>query len=252
MENNPFSLEGLRILITGAASGIGRRTAIECVKLGAFVELVDLNEILLKEVYEEISEYSSGHRFHQVDLTNDEQIVELVQSIDPIYGCVNNAGVGGKNLPVAFIKREDVEKICQINSFSSIALTQALIKQRKIDRGGSIVFTASIAGFTVSNSGNTLYALSKNMINTYVKGVALELAGRKIRCNSVNPGTVNTPLIARGAITDEDREKDKDMYPLKRYGEPSDIAYAIIFLLSKASSWITGTHLIVDGGRSLI
>ena len=252
MDNNPFSLEGLRILITGAASGIGRQTAIECAKLGACLELVDINEDLLKAVHKEISEYSSGHHFHQVDLTNDEQIFALARDIDPIYGCVNNAGVGGKNLPVKFIKREHVEKICQINSFSAIALTQALMKQKKIEQGGSIVFTASIAGFTVSNPGNTLYALSKNMINTYVKGVALELAGQQIRCNTVNPGTVNTPLISRGAITDEDREKDKAIYPLKRYGEPSDIAYSIIFLLSKASSWITGTHLIVDGGRSLI
>lgn len=251
MSYNPFSLDGMRILITGAASGIGKRTAIECSKLGASVILVDINEEKLQEVKSEL-ENSERHACYSLDLTNDAEIENMVKSIEPIDGLVNNAGIGGKNLLVRFLKKEDLEKIVEINAYAGITLTRLLVKNKKINKGGSIVYTASIAGYTISNPGNTLYAISKNIINTYASGAALELAGMGIRCNTVNPGSVNTPLIARSAISAEDRERDKAQYPLKRYGEPEDIAFPIIFLLSKGASWITGSHLIVDGGRSLI
>ena len=84
-----------------------------------------------------------------------------------------------------------------------------------------------------------------------MKYAALELAGKGIRCNAVHPGRINTPLISNRMLTEEDVSKDVEQYPLKRYGEPSEVAHAIIYLLSDAASWVTGTNLVIDGGRSL-
>lgn len=249
---NPFSLQSLRILITGAASGIGRRTAIECSKLGASLILVDINEEKLIQLMSELDSSEREHNYFVVDLSNEREIDNLANTIETIDGLVNNAGIGGKKLPIKSVTRTEVEKVLPINSLAAVSITQSLLKYKKINRNGSIVFTASIAGYSISNPGNTIYAMSKNIINSYSDGAALELAVRNIRCNTVNPGSVNTPLVTNSVISNEERERDRNIYPLKRYGEPEDIAYAIIFLLSKASSWITGTHLIVDGGRSLV
>jgi len=250
---NPYSLENKTILVTGAASGIGRTTAIECSKLGARLIIVDCNEEGLLQTLNLLNTVPSGkHLFFVVDFLDVEAIENLANEVPAIDGLVNNAGVGGKTLPIQFINESDLKTILSVNTIAPILLTQKLHKKKKITKGGSIVFTSSIAGLNIANSGNTLYGVSKNAINAFMKGAAMEMASKQIRCNTINPGTINTPLINRTSITQEDREKDKAIYPLKRYGEPIDVALGIIYLLSDASSWVTGIHLTVDGGRSLI
>ena len=150
---------------------------------------------------------------------------------------MSNAGVT-KPSPVKFIKKDDLERIMSINTFAPICLTQKLIKKKKINTGGSLVFTVSIGGVYTTAPGNAMYGASKGALQVFVKNVALELAP-KIRCNSVNPGMVNTGLVKGGTYSDEDKQRDLETYPLKRYGEPRDVALAIAFLLSDASSWIT-------------
>jgi len=251
--HNPFSLENKTILVTGAASGIGRTTAIECSKLGACLIMVDCNEAGLLETLNLLNVLPSGkHLLFVVDFSDVEAIENFAKVCPLIDGLVNNAGIGGKTLPIQFINENDLQKILSINTIAPILLTQKLYKKKKINKGGSVVFTSSIAGLSIANSGNTLYGVTKNAVNAFMKGAALELASKKIRCNAINPGTINTPFINKTSIAQEDREKDKAIYPLKRYGEPIDVALGIIYLLSDASSWVTGIHLIVDGGRSLI
>ena len=114
-----------------------------------------------------------------------------------------------------------------------------------------MVFTASITGYNNVAPANGIYGTSKSALSAYMKYAALELAGKGIRCNAVHPGRINTPLISNRMLTEEDVAKDVEQYPLKRYGEPSEVAYAIIYLLSDAASWVTGTNLVIDGGRSL-
>ena len=250
---NPYSLENKTILVTGAASGIGRATAVECSKMGACLVIVDCNVAGLLETLDGLKAVPSGkHLFFAVDFSDVEAIENLVDELPAIDGLVNNAGIGGKTLPIQFINESELKKILAINTIAPILLTQKLYKKKKINKGGSIVFTASIAGFNIANPGNTLYGVSKNAIHAFMKGAALEMASKKIRCNTINPGTINTPLINRVGLSQEDREKDKAIYPLKRYGEPIDVAFGIIYLLSDASSWVTGIHLTVDGGRSLV
>ena len=100
--------------------------------------------------------------------------------------------------------------------------------------------------------GGSAYSASKGAINGLVKGMALDLANKGIRVNTVVPGMVDSNLLENSAISQDELEKDKKKYPLGRYGKPEDIAYAVIYLLSDASSWVTGSNIIIDGGYTLI
>jgi NAD(P)-dependent dehydrogenase (short-subunit alcohol dehydrogenase family) len=131
-------------------------------------------------------------------------------------------------------------------------LTKFLVKKKKIAKGGSIVYTSSTGNVFNAEIANGIYGATKCAIDGFMRTAALELAAKGIRCNSVNPGMTNTPAIhGLGSITTEQLEKDAQRYPLKRYGKPEEIAYGIIYLLSDASSFITGTALKIDGGVTL-
>lgn len=244
---NPFSLEGKTILITGAAGGIGRAMAIECVKMGARLFLTDVVKEGLDATIDMLE--GEGHEIIVADLTNDEQLDSLVSALPALDGMVSNAGIT-KPAPVKFIKKEDLQRIISINAMAPICLTQKLLKKKKFNDGGSLVFTVSIGGVYTTAPGNAMYGASKGALQVFVKNVALEMAP-KLRCNSINPGMVNTGLVKGGIYSDEDKVRDLMTYPLRRYGEPRDIALAAVFLLSDASSWMTGHSLIIDGGKTL-
>ena len=246
---NPFSLEGKTILVTGASSGIGRSTAIECSKAGAKVVLTARNEARLKETLSML--IGEDHSYILADLANEEQMDRLVAEMPIIDGLVNNAGFNVMQL-VPFIKDEDLIKVMRVNLEAPILLTHKVVKKKKIAKESSIVFTSSIAGKGVCSAGNSLYSASKGGLTAFMKNAALELASKKIRCNAVLPGMVETPLKeGKSNITEEQWEINRQLYPLKRFGNPEDVAYAIIYLLSDASAWVTGSELVIDGGRSL-
>lgn len=246
---NPFALEGKRILITGAAGGIGRATSIECAKLGACLLLTDINEEGLKATLSQL-EQQELHRYVVANLTVDEEIDKLVGDIDQIDGFVSNAGVT-KPAPVKFVNREDLERIMSINAMAPMYLTQRLLRKRKFSKNSSIVFTVSIGGVYTTAFGNAMYGSSKGALQVFMKNVALESAISGIRCNSVNPGMINTGLLKPGTYSEADRQKDIQTYPMKRYGEPREVALGIVYLLSDAASFVTGHSLIIDGGKTL-
>ena len=246
---NPFSLEGKKILITGAAGGIGRATAIECAKLGAGLILTDINEEGLKSTLEQL-ESQEKHHYVVANLTIDEEIDKLVGEIDELDGFVSNAGVTKPAL-VKFINREDLDRIMSINAMAPMFLTQRLLKKKKLAKGASIVFTVSIGGVYTTAIANAMYGSSKGALQVFMKNVALESAVNGIRCNSVNPGMINTGLLKPGTYSEEDRKRDMQTYPMKRYGEPREVALGIVYLLSDASSFVTGHSLIIDGGKTL-
>lgn len=249
MSYNPYSLEGKTILVTGASSGIGRTTAIECSKMGAKVVITARNEERLKETLYLLD--GDGHQYIVADLAVEDQIDNLVAQMPIVDGLVNNAGFNVMQL-VPFIKSEDAAKVFDVNLLAPVLLTHKVVKKKKIAKDSSIVFTSSIAGKGVCSAGNSLYTASKGGLTAFMKNAALELASKKIRCNAVLPGMVETPLKeGKSNITDEQWEINRQLYPLKRFGAPEDVAFAIIYLLSDASAWITGTELVIDGGRSL-
>lgn len=244
---NPFSLVGKTILITGASSGIGRATAIECSKLGATCVITGRNEERLNETLSQM--VGDGHVSIVADISTQEGIDLLVDKTPSLDGLVNNAGISKKK-PIKFYKQEDLEAVFQTNIFAPMLIVKSLLKKKKVNDGGSIVYISSISAFS-SNFGNGIYGSSKAALMSYMHYSARELAVRKIRANSIHPGMVETPLIRSGVFTDSDLQKDMELYPLGRYGKPEEIAHAIIYLLSDASAWVTGASLVIDGGVTM-
>lgn len=248
MNYNPFSLAGKTVFVTGASSGIGRQTAIECSKLGAKVIITARNEERLQETYNNLQ--GDGHSMVLADLTTSEgldNIVSVVSELDGIVLCAGRAMTS----PFQFNTREKYDDVFNVNFFSPVELLRLLVKKKKIAKGGSVVFVSSVGGVLGFTLGNSIYGASKAAINSTMKFCARELAPKKIRVNSVNPGMVNTPLIKGGTISAEQHQADMERYPLKRYGEPEDIAHGIVYLLSDASSWVTGHSLVIDGGITI-
>ena len=249
MSSNPFTLQGKTVLITGAASGIGKATALLCAQMGATTILVDLNEEGLKNTRTEIDN-SESCSIYPLNLTDDTAVAAFVGSIPKLDGVVSNAGIV-KSLLAKFNEKEDMEKIFQINTFSHINLIQELIKQKRINKGASIVMTSSMSGVFCGLAGGSLYGATKAALVGYAKALAIELAPRGIRVNTVHPGMIETPLTKDTALSAELLAEDAKNYPLGRYGKPEEIAAAMVYLLSDATVWMTGSKLLIDGGYSL-
>ena len=249
MGYNPFSLKGKTILVTGASSGIGANTAVECSRMGASVIITGRNEERLSQTLAKLdTSYGDNHRMIAADLTDEDSLMSLVDQIDSIDGLVNNAGVN-RVKPVTFIKQEDLDYVFKSNTWAAVNLTRLLCKKKKLNRNGSVVFTSSVSAF-FNAPGRALYAGSKAAITSFMRSFAVELADKGIRANAVHPGIVETKMMSEN-LTDEEREKDMVEYPLKRYGKPEEVAWAIIYLLSDASAWVTGTSMVIDGGFML-
>lgn len=248
---NPFSLSDKRILVTGASSGIGRAIAIECSKIGATVILSARNKERLEETLS-LMHNSSSHEIIEADLSNTGDVYSLAKSITiELDGIVHSAGYTISK-PFNFISEKDIDNLMQVNFKSPVLLTQQLLKNKRLKKKASVVFISSISGVCISAVAGSLYSASKAAVNGIIKGMAIEFATKQIRVNSVNPGMIDTNIFAEGIITAEQLNEDIKNYPLKRYGKPEEVAYAVIYLLADASLWVTGTSLIIDGGYTLL
>ena len=239
-----FSLIGKTILVSGASSGIGRGIAIACAEQGACVVLTGRNEARLKETLSQMS--GDGHIIIPADLTNEKQRQALVEQVPELDGSVQCAGVMNR-VPCKSIGQEDIAFVFAPNVEAPMLLQAELLQERKIKKGASIVYMASIAPRS-AETGNALYSASKAAIIAYAKCLSLELAPRQIRVNCISPAMVWTDLALSGA-TKEELEQDQATYPLKRYGKPEDVANAAVYLLSEASSWMTGSNVEITGGK---
>lgn len=249
---NPFSLEGKTILVTGASSGIGKATAIACSKLGATVIATGRNYERLQQTIEMLNTtFGQSHAGIVSDITSEDGLDALIASLPSLDGVSDNAGTTNGNKPIKFVKDEELMDVMNANAISHVNLARMLFKKKLLNKGASFVFTASIGGNLSFVPGQTVYGISKGAINTFMKYCAIEFAGRNIRCNSVCPGMIKTPLINFDTLTEEDIAKDTEKYLLKRYGEPEEVANVNVFLLSEASSYITGATIVVDGGYSI-
>ena len=245
---NPFSLKGKTILVTGASSGIGMATAIECSKMGAKLVITGRNEDRLGYTLEELT--GNGHQMIVADLSNDDDISRIVEGCPVLDGLVNNAGLT-ITATTQFISREKLTSVLDVNTIAPILLFQRLLKKKKIQKGCSVVFTSSISGIYCAVLGNVIYSTSKAAISGFVRNSALELAAKGIRVNAICPGMIETHILDNGKIGSEELEIDKQRYPMKRYGSPEEVAYGIIYLLSDASSFTTGASIVIDGGFTL-
>lgn len=241
---NPFTLEGKTILVTGASSGIGRGIAIACSKMGATVIINGRNEQRLAETMTEM--LGEENLSLAADLSDSNSLTGMVSRLPKLDGIVHCAGIGQRVL-CKQLQEADLDTMMDVNFKAPVMLQTEILKQKKINKGASIVFIASIA-FDSPSIGNAVYSASKGAIISYANCLALELAPRQIRVNCILPAMIWTDLILKGGITEEELKEDEKKYPLKRYGKPEDIANLAIYLLSNAAAWMTGSSIKITGG----
>ncbi len=249
---NPFTLEGKTILVTGASSGIGRGIAVGCSKMGAKVVINGRNQERLQKTFSQLE--GEGHIQVVADLSKQEDIERLANEVPALNGFVNSAGIP-KICPVKRIDRQTLEEIMNVNAFGPILLTSQLLRKKKLQKKSSIVLIASISGVCMANTGEGPYAATKAALAGYTKTAAFELAAQGTRVNTICPGLVPTEILKlSNEMFSEDQLKETmyGRYPLKRVGTPEDIANGAIYLLSDASSWVTGINLVIDGGYTVV
>lgn len=247
---NPFTLAGKTVLVTGASSGIGRETAVACSRMGARLVITARNQERLQATLDMLQPCDEGHVQLLAEMTSADDVERAVAAMPPLYGAVLCAG-NSTTLPLQFGSREKFDEMFDVNFFAPVELLRLLYKKKKLQKGSSVVLIASVGGTHTFMPGNGVYGASKAALNAVMRYAAREFAARKVRVNSICPGMVDTPLIHRGTITEEQLAEDAKRYPLGRYGKPEDIANGAIYLLSEASSWLTGHDLVIDGGFSI-
>lgn len=243
---NPFSLEGKTILVTGASSGIGRGIAVTCSKMGASVIINGRNMVKLSETLSMME--GEGNVVVAGNLTDSQTLATIVKSLPKLDGVVHCAGIS-QRIPCKLLSEQLVDEVMDVNFKAPIMLQSELLKQNKLNKGGSIVFIASMAIWSPS-VGNSVYSASKGAVVSFANCLALELAPRKIRVNCISPAMVWTDLILKDGLEEEQLRADENNYPLKRYGQPEDIANLVVYMLSGASTWMTGSNVKISGGAN--
>lgn len=252
MIDNPFSLQGKTVVITGASSGLGRECALLCSHMGAKIVALGRNEQRLNELIDSLE--GEGHGMWAFDLTDLDSISDLVNDIHGKYGkvdgFVHSAGIE-KTAPSKLLSPSDYETLLRVNTISAFELIRQLCQVKHFNQGGSVILIASITAL-IARNGLTAYSASKGALISGARTLALEYAKRRIRVNTISPGTVKTPLMEQflSTLSEADLEKRLSGFPLG-IGSPTDIANACVYLLSDASKWITGQNLVIDGGYTI-
>jgi 3alpha(or 20beta)-hydroxysteroid dehydrogenase len=243
-------LDGKVAIITGAAQGMGEAHAKAFVEEGAKVILTDINA----EAGEKLaSSLGANAMFIQHDVANADQWAKVVSEGEARFGkvnvLVNNAGIIGTIAATVDLSEADYQKVYEINQLSVYLGMKAVIPSMIASGGGSIVNISSIAGmFAVYGSPNLSYVASKFAVRGMSKQVAVEYGPKNIRCNSVHPGYIRTPMMA--AATDDEGGDALSMIPLSRLADPKEVSQLVIFLASDESSFITGHEHVIDGGMT--
>ena len=235
------------ILVTGASSGIGRAIAILCAQKGWHIVLTGRNVLRLEETRSLME--GDEHLIIPADLTDKVQQQALVNEMPILNGVVHCAGVGSRMLG-RMLEDDDVRKVMSVNFVAPVLLQAALLREKKLAREATIVFIASTAA-TMPSVGNSIYSASKAALVAYAKCLSIELAPRRQRVNCISPAMVWTDLALVGADVEQLREAEQ-AYPLKRYGQPQDIAPMAVYLLSDDASWITGSNFELTGGTQTL
>lgn len=247
----PFDLTGKRILVTGASSGIGRAVAVECSKMGADIILLGRNIERLKETFELLENRGNKHGYFSIELSGEmnlEELSDYISDTGKLDGLVNCAGITS-TLPLKSISRKRLNEIFEINVFGAIELSKWFTKKSIVnENGGTIIFLTSIMA-NMGEVGKTMYSMSKGALLSGMRSMALELAPKKIRVNVISPGVVYTPMVENGVYAQDPKlfEHVVKKHPLG-IGEVNDVANAVIYFMSDASKWVTGTNFIIDGG----
>ncbi len=241
-------LSGKVVLITGATRGIGKGIAEVFAKEGADVAFTYAGSVDKAQALEKELGATAKVKSYQSDASDFEAAQQLVAQVIEDFGkvdiLINNAGITRDNLMLRMSK-DDWDTIIKVNLDSVFNLTKAVIKPMMKARSGSIINMTSVVGVK-GNAGQANYAASKAGVIGFTKSIALELGSRNIRCNAVAPGFIETEMT--GALDEKTVQGWREAIPLKRGGQPEDVANACLFLASDMAAYITGQVLNVDGG----
>ncbi len=242
---NYFDFTDKVFLITGASSGIGKQTAITISENNGTVFITGRNKERLDETFKQLK--GDKHQSFIADLTKQEQIDNLVEALPKLNGIVYCAGITGP-IPARFINQDKIDKMFKINYEAPVKITAAILAKKKIFNNASIIFMSSIST-KYPYIGGSLYIGSKSAIEAFTKVLSLELAPRGIRCNCLSPAYIKTPMLEQtiNIVSKDFIEKHKSIQPLG-LGKPEDVANVIMFFMSDASKYVTGTNLILGGG----
>lgn len=249
------SLSGKKILVTGGGSGIGRATALLLAQKGADVIVTGIDAQAGTETVRQIIAASGLASYIQADLSRVDEIERLFASIERQHGALdcafNNAGIGGMPTPILDASVDLFDHIFAINTRSVWLCMQRELRLMQGRRGGSILNNSSVHG-TLGMGGHSAYVASKHAVVGMTKAVALEMASVGIRVNCLCPGATKTAMFNRWASeVPNSSQIINDVVPLGRPAEPQEVAAAALWLLSDASSYLTGQTIIVDGGFSV-
>ena len=248
-------LDGKVAVITGAASGMGRATAIRFAKEGAAVVVADLNSQGGEATISEIAATGGRAVFQRTDVGVENDIKSLIDRAVKEYGRLdityNNAGIGGATGRLTDIKAEDWDKTFVILTRAVFLGIKHSIEPMRKAGGGSIISTASVAGLKGA-AGLHAYSAAKAAVVNLTESAAIELGHDRIRVNCICPGGIVTPLVYRGMRGGEEEAQRNmaRMQPIPRAGRPEDIAAMALFLASDDAEWVTGAAMIVDGGMN--
>ena len=246
-------LDGKVAIVTGAAAGIGRSTALLFVEEGAKVIVADWDEEKGRRVAAEISVAGGAAIFVRVDVSKPEDVQAMVQTAVETYGRLdvlfNNAGVEGEMVPTADCSLENWDRVIDINLKGVFLGMKYAIPAMLKSGGGSIINNASVAGL-VGIANAPAYCASKGGVIQLTKATALEYARKGIRVNVICPGVILTPMIERFVAPDPEqiRKSLEAMEPIGRFGQPEEVARLVLFLASDDSSFCIGAPFVVDGG----
>ena len=246
-------LEGKVALISGGAKGMGEIEARMFAEEGASLVIADILDDRGKNLASEISEISSSGEcvYVHLDVRNMSEWNTVVETAIRTFGkldiLVNNAGVTSRMM-LLDTPEEDWDRVLDINSKGTFLGIKATVPAMRESGGGSIVNISSQMGLVGGDFSSPQYQASKGAVRLLTKSVAVQYAAENIRCNSVHPAPIETDMTAGMRA---DKEKFADMIrriPMGRYGKPEEVAYAVIYLASDESSFVTGSEVVVDGG----
>ena len=247
-----LDFSGSRVLVTGAAGGIGTAVAVAFAEQGAHVILADLSVSAAEEVRAGHAALRERSVVLGLDITREEDVARAFADLEALGGApdilVNNAGLSIRK-GVEDLSLQEWEKVFAVNVTGAFLCTRAAVPHMKAKGGGAIVNMASIMGF--SGGGpypNPAYQASKGALVNFTRGLAVELGPHNIRVNGVAPTWVRTPFIANLLKDDTLRAQLEGLSPLGRLAEPEDVAAAVLFLASPLAAMVTGHTLPVDGG----
>jgi len=255
--NSLFDLKSKIAIVTGAGSGLGKSMAIGLAKAGASVVVADINVSSAEETADEIRKIGRNTLSIGVDVTNSDQVNKMTEKVINEFGkidiLINSAGIvrrGAERVPLEKVSEEEWDEVIKVNLKGTFLCAQRVGREMIKQKKGKIINIASMSGMIVNKglTGVGVYCVSKAGVIMLTKALAVEWAKYNINVNCISPGYMKTPMTARTRSDPIISRIQLDMTPLNRYGEPDEVVGAAIFLASDASSYMTGSNLVIDGG----